>query len=238
MPAMKHDRPAPESAEAKVFDESLVAACAGLGFILTDRQRELMFGHFRLLVEANRHFNLTRITSPADAAVKHYADSLTLLAAPWIDRDRALSVLDVGTGGGFPAVPVAIVCPQWHILAIDGTGKKVRFVAESAEALGLSNIEARHCRAGELACSGGKPFDLILVRAVGKIAEVLRETKQLVSSGTSVVFYKSDRIEATEISAGDEQAMRLGLSPAETTVFEVPSSDGPLRRRLIRFAKP
>ncbi len=167
------------------FQTALVEATRAVGVALTDEQRGLMWEHFRLVVQANRQFNLTRITSAADAAVKHYADSLTLLAAPWIDADggRPLRVLDVGTGAGFPAVPLAIARPDWRITAIDSTAKKVRFVAEAVGRLGLTNVEARHARAADLARSKQERFDLVLLRAVSRIAAGLDEVHRLVPPG-------------------------------------------------------
>ena len=221
--------------ERRAFADALAAACSAIGLSPTQRQRELMLAHFERVVEANRHFNLTRITSPADAAVKHYADSLTLLAAPWIEAGQSLKVIDVGTGAGFPAVPLAIMCPQWRILAIDGTGKKARFVAETAEQMGLTNLEALHSRAADLSCEGGRLYDLILVRAVGRIAGVLRDVRHLGGPGSRIVFYKTNKIEAAEMKDGTREAKRLKLSPGEPFDVELASPDGPLRRRLIRF---
>ena len=129
MPGMDQVQSISGTDDRQAFEEALLAACSAIRLSLTEPQRELMLAHYRRVVEANRHFNLTRITSPADAAVKHYVDSLTLMASPWVEADRSLTVVDVGTGAGFPAVPLAIMCPQWQILAIDGTGKKARFVA-------------------------------------------------------------------------------------------------------------
>lgn len=237
MPAMRRREPDRQTAESEGFDEALVAACTSIGLSPGRRQRERMLAHFRRVIEANRHFNLTRITTPADAAVKHYADSVTLLAAPWIDAARSMSVLDVGTGAGFPAVPLAIMCPRWRILAIDGTGKKARFVAETAEALGLDNLQARHARAEALSRDKAGSFDLILVRAVGKIAEVLRQVHGLVRLGGRIVFYKTDRIEAAEVLQGSKTAATLGLSMYDPVDIDLASPAGPLHRRLIPFAR-
>lgn len=234
---MCQDTPDETPAAARAFDEALVSACAKIGVSLEARQREEMLAHFRRMVETNRHFNLTRVTSASDAAVKHYADSLTLLAAPWVDSARPLNVLDIGTGAGFPAVPLAIMCPQWRILAIDGTGKKTRFVSETAEALGLANLQARHARVEQLDKSGGGPFDLILMRAVGKIAEVLPEAGRLLSAAGKIVFYKTSKIEPAEVSEGVRAAVTLGLSMADPFDIELSSPAGPLHRRLIRFEK-
>src|SRR5687767_11867845 len=107
------------SDESQIFHAALQPALAALRIEVGPAQQEQMFAHYSKVVEANREFNLTRITSPADAAVKHYADSLALLVMPEFCTDRRLEVLDVGTGAGFPAVPLAIVCETWTIVAID-----------------------------------------------------------------------------------------------------------------------
>ena len=126
------------SAEHDRFDRALDEAADRIGVPTTAAQRSAMGHHFALMVEANRRFNLTRITTPVEAAIKHYADSLTLLTCPDIAAAAPITLLDVGTGAGFPAIPLAIVCPAWQVAAIDGTGKKARFVAESAAGLGAT----------------------------------------------------------------------------------------------------
>ncbi len=221
--------------ERQAFDDALMRACGAIGVSPSKEQRARMFEHFRRVIETNRHFNLTRITSPADAAAKHYADSLVLLATAWVQPEQPTHVLDVGTGAGFPAVPLAIMCPRWQITAVDGTGKKARFVAETATVLGLANLRAIHSRGEDLARKGGGPFDVIVVRAVGKIAEVLHGLRALINPGTSLVFYKTDKMEPAELSDGICQAGRLGLLPAEPFGIELPSPDGVMCRRLIRF---
>ncbi|MGQ9649183.1 MAG: 16S rRNA (guanine(527)-N(7))-methyltransferase RsmG [Phycisphaerae bacterium] len=221
--------------ERQGFDDALMRACMAMGVSPSKEQCTRMFEHFRRVIETNRHFNLTRITSPADAAVKHYADSLVLLATAWVRPEQPTCVLDVGTGAGFPAVPLAIMCPRWRITAVDGTGKKARFVAEAATALGLANLEAIHSRGEDLARTSGAPFDLMVIRAVGKIAEVLGRLRGLINAGTSVVFYKTGKIEPQELSAGIRQAKRLGIAPAQPFEIELPAPYGPIRRRLIRF---
>jgi 16S rRNA (guanine527-N7)-methyltransferase len=196
-----------------------------------------MWRHFTLVVEANRQFNLTRITTPVDAAVKHYADSLTLLTTGWADRDAALAVLDVGTGAGFPAVPLASACPNWRVTAIDGTGKKARFVGEAAGALGLTNLTAVHARAADLARRGESTFDLILMRAVTQIAPGIEEIHSLLTATGAVVFYKSGTISKEELAAGAAEAQRRELSGVSIHTLQLPSPDGPLERRLMRYGR-
>lgn len=218
------------------FRTALVGSLAGLGLVSDDTQAERMYAHYERMVEANRQFNLTRITTPADAAVKHFADSLTLLATGWAGSDRKLTVLDVGTGAGFPAVPLAIVCERWSILGIDGTGKKARFVASSAKALGLRNLRARHARVEDLARHPDEQFDWVIVRAVGKIPQLLPELAGVVRRGGSIVFYKTHQARP-EVSAAANVATKLRLV-MEMREIELTAGAERLVRMLVRYRRP
>ena len=224
-------------AERAAFDSALDAAAASIGLSLDGRHRDLMWTHFQAVVETNRKFNLTRITSPTDAAVKHYADSLALLAAPGIDRNRPLRVLDLGTGAGFPAIPLAVICEAWRVTAIDGTGKKARFLAESVAALGLGNVVARQARAADLAKVGSDSFDLVLLRAVGKLADGLAEVRTLAKVGAEVVFYKTANISEEELADGLQAADSVGFEALPLADVVLSSSDGPLHRRFVRYRR-
>lgn len=225
----------PELSDGQLFERTLLEATASLGLSLDEDQRTVMCAHFVAVVAANRQFNLTRITGPAEAAVKHYADSLSLLASPWVEATQSLTVLDVGTGAGFPAVPLAAVCAKWRVLAIDGTGKKVRFVESTALELGLSNLAVRHARAADLAREKGTGFDLVLARAVGKLGPVLREVRPLVRAGGSVVFYKTARLADDEREEGDRVAAQFGWIKGESFDVRLTIGDEILERRLVRF---
>lgn len=224
------------SDESQIFYAALQQAIAALGIVIAPAQQEQMFAHYAKVVEANREFNLTRITSPADAAVKHYADSLALLAMPEFRAIRRLEVLDVGTGAGFPAVPLAIVCESWYIVAIDGSGKKARFVASVAEALGLKNLRVQQARGADLVREGGHTFDAVLLRAVTKLDEGLTEVAPLVRMGGSIVFYKTPHVEA-EMESAAPVAKELGLKACTPFDLTLPSAAGPIARRLIRYER-
>ena len=220
-----------------LFAATLLAAVKSIELDLKAEQVEDMYRHYQLVVEANRRFNLTRITAPAEAAVKHYADSLAPLVDPRYADDRTLTILDVGTGAGFPAVPLAIVRPRWRITAIDGTGKKARFVADAVRALGLENLEAVHGRAAELARERPASFDLILLRAVGTLAKGLQETHRLLRPGGAAIFYKTASLDPAERREGRDTAERLGLRPQDDCDLTLHDPDGPLMRKLIRYEK-
>jgi 16S rRNA (guanine527-N7)-methyltransferase len=206
---------APRSAPAQAeFLNSLTMACGEFGVSLTPQQTEAMWRHFCLMVEANRRVNLTRITAPDQAAVKHYADSLAL--PPWADRTlpSAVRMLDVGTGAGLPAVPIAICRSQWEILAVDRTRKKTDFVFAAAAALGLTNLTVRHARARELV-GGTEPFDLVTCRAVGDALDCLAEARRLVAVGGYFVCYATPRTLVDLVPRHNRRIARLGFGPVE-----------------------
>ncbi|MEP0842347.1 MAG: 16S rRNA (guanine(527)-N(7))-methyltransferase RsmG, partial [Phycisphaerae bacterium] len=208
-----------------------------LGLRVEDELRRLMRRHFELLIEANRRFNLTRITAAGEAALKHYADSLSLLATRWLDAARPLEVLDVGTGAGFPAVPLAVVCPAWRITAIDGTGKKARFLADAAKALGLTNLRALHARSADLARRPAMRFDAVLMRAVARLGPGIEEAHGLVRRGGSLIFYKTAGISNDEWAEGAGAAERRGLRPFESFEVTLAGCGQRLERRLLRCVR-
>lgn len=219
------------------FDTAFVAAAVSAGLGANETQRGRMWAHFQLVLEANKRFNLTRIISSTDAAVKHYADSMSFLVVDGVDRTRPIRVLDVGTGAGFPAVPLAIMCDAWRVTAIDGTGKKARFVADAVATLGLSNVQARHARAADLAKVGSDSFDFVLLRAVGRLADGLAEVRTLARIGAEVVFYKTANISDDELADGLRAADTFGFEALPLADVVLTSPDGPLHRRFVRYRR-
>ena len=124
-----------------------------------------------MLRERNEHVNLTSIVSPEGILTLHMLDSLSV--APHLGDARRL--IDVGTGGGFPGIPLAVACPQRDFTLIDGTQKKIRFVAEGITALDIRNAQALAARAENYA--GEKNFDVVVARAVGSLADLVRERR-------------------------------------------------------------
>lgn len=236
MPGMA-DSTQPQYMLERSFEEALRDETRGLPVAVDAGHIERMAKHFELVVEANRRFNLTRITDPEAAAVKHYADSLSLLRMPEVDPAAPLTVLDVGTGAGFPAVPLAIVCPAWRITAIDGTGKKARFVAEAASALGLDNLKAVHARSEDFARRRHRPFDLVLLRAVAKMGEGLHAVRSLIASGGYAVFYKTAHISDEELEDSGPAANACGLEAVSPTEVMLLGPEGNIHHTLFPFRK-
>lgn len=146
-----------------------------LGFDLDQSQLDLLWRYGVMLRERNAHVNLTSIVSPEGILTLHMLDSLS--AVPHLGV--APRIIDVGTGGGFPGIPLAVACPDRQFTLIDGTQKKIRFVAEAIEALDIRNAHAQAARAESYA--GERNFDAVIVRAVGTLAEVLHNTGGLLA---------------------------------------------------------
>lgn len=216
--------------DRRLFDQALIAGLQSLGTELSAQQCEKLWLHRQRVVQANRRFNLTRISDPVEFAVKHHLDSLALLA--WVAESgtRVQRVLDVGTGAGIPAVPLAIARPDWSITAVDGTAKKARFVAELADELGLGNLTCRHARAESW--RGETTFELVLFKAVGPIARCLRNARRHLSQGGVAVHYKTSDPAASEVDQGAQAARKLGFEPAARHAYQLPQADETISREL------
>ncbi len=201
----------------------------------TAAQLGVMFAYYSAVVEANRRFNLTRIVDPAEAAVKHFADALAPLGWMKANGVEVSSLLDVGTGAGFPAVPLAIMRPRWQVTAIDSTAKKVRFVAETSARLGLTNLSAEHHRAGEW--RPPRRFDLVLFKAVGDMRECVERSRHLVNRGGHVVAYKTAAVSAREQEASLLATRRTRLDTLEPYAYRLRGLDETLERVLWVFRK-
>ncbi len=181
---------------------------ADLEVTLSDAQLGLLADYVDRLLEANRRMNLTAAREPAAAWRRLILDSLTLV--PGLEPVEAgARLIDVGTGGGIPGVPLAIARPDVHVTLLDATGKKVRFLEQCIEALPLANATAIQGRAEEL---GRDPahrgrYDLATARAVGPVAEVLEYRLPLVRVGGRVLAMKASQAERELGEAGDALAI-------------------------------
>jgi 16S rRNA (guanine527-N7)-methyltransferase len=218
------------------FEHALRTATAALGLALAPEAVEGMRAHFVRLVETNASFNLTRITEPRAAAVKLYADSLAPLA--WLAQQPEIkvhSVLDVGTGAGFPAVPVAIARPTWRVTAVDSTGKKAAFVARCAREIPIANLTAEHARAGEW--KAPRRFNLVLLKAVGELARCLEFVRGCVAPGGCVAIYKGRGLTREELDAGQSRAESLGLQTWDCADYDLPLGEETLEHTLVVYRK-
>lgn len=168
----------------------LADGAAEMGIALDAVQTGRLWQLANRLRERNRAVNLTSIDTLADILSVHVLDSLAV--APHLGAARR--ILDVGTGGGFPGLPLAIACPERRFTLIDGTQKKIRFVTEAIEALAIANAEALAARAEQF--RPARPFDIVIARAVGRIPAILRATQHLLAAGGALLAMKGRRPDA------------------------------------------
>jgi len=165
------------------FDTRLAEGAASLGVVLDDRQRQQLAQLVELLLHWNKAINLTAITDRPRILTHHLLDSLAAQA------DLAgQSVADVGTGAGFPGLPLAVVNPQRRFTLIDSVDKKLRFVDHAARELGLANVQTRHVRVEQL--SPGTPFDTVIARAFAPLPRLAGWIAPLCGPDTRVVAMK------------------------------------------------
>lgn len=149
--------------------------------------------YLTLLLDANERMNLTTVTDPEWVWVRHIFDSLTLV--PFVHAANAQRAVDVGTGGGLPGVPLAIAMPEIQITLIDATGKKVTFLREVCEDLGLRNVMLVNARAETAAHEPAhrERYDVAVSRAVGKLQVLLEYTAPFVKVGGHIIAIKGEK---------------------------------------------
>ena len=183
--------------------------------------------HFDLLLEANSRFNLTRITEPAKAARMLYGDSAAVLAWAGQTDARIRTVLDVGSGAGFPAVPLAVLAPHWQVTALEARGKKAGFVRDATDRLGLGNLDVVHDHGAQWKTD--RRFDLITFKAVGALEVCLTQAARYAAAGGQVAVFKTASIPEKETRAGEKAARRLGFEECSVWYYELPDPTEPAR---------
>ncbi len=189
------------------------------------------FLHYRQeLLDWNTRTNLTAITDPDDVLIKHFLDSLSLLQA--YDKS-ATSLLDIGSGAGFPGLPLKIVRPDWHVTLLEATGKKTAFLQHMVTVLGLEGIEVVHGRAEELAHKQQyrAAFDVVTARAVSSLSTLLEYCAPYCRIGGYILLPKKGDL-TSELEQGKRAAGLVGATfHADITVDLPDLNDG--RRILV-----
>jgi 16S rRNA (guanine527-N7)-methyltransferase len=163
--------------------ERLVEDAADVGVALTQGQAAVLLRLLEELERWNRRYNLTAIASPEAMVTHHLLDSLAVSA------DLAgVAIADVGTGAGFPGLPLALCNPQRQFTLIDSTAKKLRFVSHAAALLGLNNVTVVHARVEALAVA--RPFDTVVARAFAPLARLLTQVAGLCDAHSRVLAMK------------------------------------------------
>ena len=188
-----------------------------------------------ILLEENEKYNLTAIKDPEKIAILHIADSLT--AAKYIPEGSC--VCDVGAGGGFPSLPLAVCRPDLRVTALDATAKKTKFLRNAAEKLGISNLTAVNGRAEEIFASGEparESFDVVIARAVAPAGILSELCAPALKRGGLFIMMKGDRAEE-ELSGSEKGLGKLGLSLKEKISLQLRSDDEIIGRKIIIFEK-
>lgn len=195
-----------------------------LGVTLTERQTEQFLEYYELLLEWNQKMNLTAITEYDDVMKKHFVDSLSLIKA--YDVSRKISVIDVGTGAGFPGLALKIAYPDLRVTLLDSLNKRIRFLDEVIETLGLSGVKTIHGRAEDFAKPGKlrEQFDLCVSRAVANLSSLSEYCLPFVKQGGLFISYKSEKT-SEEVTAAARAVSLLGGALKTQVEFTLPDSD-------------
>lgn len=200
-----------------------------LDSVVSDQQLQLFLRYRQELIEWNGRFNLTAITDPTEILFKHFLDSVSILAV--YDKSQA-RILDIGAGAGFPGIPLKILRPQWHVVLLEATGKKVTFLRHIIETFGLHGIEAVQGRAEELAHQQAyrASFDLVTARAVASLPVLLEYTAPYCRVGGKIVLHKKGDL-TEELVQGKLAARQFGAVLRADKAVTLPGlGDG---RRLL-----
>jgi 16S rRNA (guanine527-N7)-methyltransferase len=205
-----------------------------LGRELTEQQEHMFSEYCELLLYWNDFMNLTSITDKEEIYEKHFLDSLSLVKV--IDLESKQQLLDVGAGAGFPGIPLKIVFPHLQLVLLDSLEKKVYFLEQVVEELGLESVRCLHGRAEEKAREEDyrQSFSLVVSRAVADLAVLSEYALPFVKVGGDFVAYKSITSQE-EVNSSSRAIEILGGKLEEDIVFDLP--DTKLRRRMIRIKK-
>lgn len=187
---------------------------------LSEEQIEQFLDYYALLIEKNKVMNLTAITEFDEVVEKHFLDSLSLCQVYDLTQDR--KIIDLGTGAGFPGIPLKIAYPNLNLTLADSLNKRILFLYEVIHALRLEKIEAVHGRAEELAredCYRGK-FDLCVSRAVADLSSLSEYCIPFVKEGGLFISYKSGEVEEEAFRAKKAIAI-LGGSIKDIYKFDL-----------------
>lgn len=195
-----------------------------LGINLSEKQIEQFLIYYEMLVEWNGFMNLTAITEYDEVMKKHFIDSISLIKA--YDVTKSVTVIDVGTGAGFPGLALKIAYPNLQVTLLDSLNKRIQFLDEVINKLQLQGVETIHGRAEDFAKAGKlrETFDLCVSRAVANLSTLSEYCLPFVKIGGSFISYKSEKI-TEEMSAAENAIKLLGGKVKDQVEFTLPDSD-------------
>ena len=208
-----------------------------LGISIDERILSSLDLYYKNLIEWNAVMNLTAITEEKDVYEKHFLDSLTITKI--VSREtlnQGCTLLDMGTGAGFPGLPIAIVFPNVKVILMDSLNKRIKFLEDTVQKLGLTNVTCIHARAEELAKNKNyrEKQDICCSRAVANLATLSEYCLPFVKKGGYFVSYKTEQVQS-EIEQSRKAIKVLGGDHVETVFFTLPGTD--YQRSLVKIEK-
>ena len=196
-----------------------------IGITLTEKQIAQFMRYYELLVEWNSFMNLTGITEFEEVMKKHFLDSLSLVKAFSLEG-KNLSLIDIGTGAGFPGLPLKIVFPNLKVTLLDSLNKRIKFLDEVIARLGLTDIKTIHGRAEDFAKETDlrEKYDICVSRAVANLSTLAEYCLPFVNIGGSFISYKSEKL-VDEATIAERAITLLGGKVKEQVDFNLPDSD-------------
>ena len=216
-----------------MMDNLLKDGLDELNISLSQDQEDKIFKFYNMLIEKNKVMNLTRITDRQDFITKHVLDSLLIAKVKDVTGSK---ILDIGTGAGFPGIPVKIFFPDTEILLLDSLKKRLVFIDEVIKELGLENISTIHGRAEDLGHQENmrEKFDLVVSRAVAEMSILSELSIPFVKKNGSFVAYKSAE-SGNEISDAEKHIQILGGKIE--SIQDVPLYGTDIIRKMVTIKK-
>jgi 16S rRNA (guanine527-N7)-methyltransferase len=207
--------------------------CKKIELDITDTQLQQFDDYYRFLVEKNKVMNLTTIIEKEDVVLKHFIDSIYIMKYTDFDEKK---VIDIGTGAGFPGIPLAIMNPQTLFVLLDSLNKRINFLNEVCNLCNLSNVITIHGRAEEISRKEEyrEKFDYVVSRAVANMSTLLEYCTPFLKVGGQFISYKSGKVE--EELSGAQNAMKiLGCKLNISIDFQLPNTN--MDRKFVIYDK-